>query len=257
MEPRRPPEHTLEIFADPTAVKDVVRGTCLHPAQVLCHLSNPSVAGILHTIFFHRYFPTLRPSTIDILDLTLPYVSDPDLVSLIDTRAYQLTRQLSSPTAPNGSVRGQIGVQFFEKKRRKGGGGLGWFGGGGRGEEEVCWELWRLEVTLATPKTEAGTSPEVALICRALRRSIVALCILHERLADAVYRAEEGSQSDGDDATEDGAESSCHCQPAQGPHPAYYDERNKPLSISGNLKSESERVGETSGADLGRALRGT
>lgn len=33
---------------------------------------------------------------------------------------------------------------------------MGWFGGGGRGEEEVCWEVWRLEITLATPRTESG-----------------------------------------------------------------------------------------------------
>lgn len=51
-------------------------------------------------------------------------------------------------------MRGQIAVQFFEKKRRKGG-GLGWFGGG-KGEEEVCWEVWMVEVTLAMPRTEAG-----------------------------------------------------------------------------------------------------
>ena len=134
--------------------------------------------GILHTIFFHRYFPTLRPSTIEVLDLTLPFVSDQELVSLIDTRAYQVARQLSSPTGPNGSVRGQIGVQFFEKRRRKGGGGLGWFGGGGRGEEEVCWEVWRLEVTLATPRTEAGACTwdvaalESVALLRTTRRGI-------------------------------------------------------------------------------------
>ena len=46
-------------------------------------------------------------------------------------------------------------VRFFEKKRRKAGGGLGWFTGT-KGEEEICWERWSLEVTLATPKTEAG-----------------------------------------------------------------------------------------------------
>ena len=44
-------------------------------------------------------------------------------------------------------------MQFFEKKRRKG--GLGWFGGG-KGDEEICWEVWMLEITLATPRTEAG-----------------------------------------------------------------------------------------------------
>jgi len=74
-------------------------------------------------------------------------------------------------------VRGQIGVQFFEKRRRKNGGntgmggmglggwfagGIGGLGGGGGGgqarDEEVCWETWRLEVTLATPRTETGMS---------------------------------------------------------------------------------------------------
>lgn len=51
-------------------------------------------------------------------------------------------------------MRGQIAVQFFEKRRRKGG-GLAWFGGG-KAEEEICWEVWMVEVTLAMPRTEAG-----------------------------------------------------------------------------------------------------
>jgi autophagy-related protein 101 len=42
-----------------------------------------------------------------------------------------------------------MAVQFFEKKRRK-----AWFA---KGEEEVCWEQWTLDVTLATPRTESGT----------------------------------------------------------------------------------------------------
>lgn len=112
--------------------------------------------GILHTIFFHRYFPSLRPATLEVLDLTLPLVADPQLETLIDTRVGQLIRQLSSTSSGKGSVRGQLAVQFFEKRRRKGG-GLGWFTGAGRSEEEVCWEIWTLEVTIATPRTEAGT----------------------------------------------------------------------------------------------------
>lgn len=116
--------------------------------------SNTRELGILHTIFFHRYFPSIRPSSLEVLDLTLPLVNDPELETLVDTRVAQLIRQLSSTTSPNSSVRGQIAVQFFEKKRRKGG-GLGWFGGG-KGEEEVCWEVWMVEVTLAMPRTEAG-----------------------------------------------------------------------------------------------------
>lgn len=134
MEQRRPPEYTLDVFADPTSIKDIVR-------------------GILHTIFFHRYFPTLRPSTIEVLDLVLPFVPDPELETLIETRISQLYRQLSATNSPSSGVRGQLGVQYFEKRRRKGG-GLGWFSSGAKVEEEVCWEIWRLEVTLAMPKTE-------------------------------------------------------------------------------------------------------
>jgi autophagy-related protein 101 len=50
--------------------------------------------------------------------------------------------------ARNTGVRGLMAVQFFEKKRRK-----AWFT---KGEEEVCWEQWTLDVTLATPRTESG-----------------------------------------------------------------------------------------------------
>lgn len=45
-------------------------------------------------------------------------------------------------------MRGLVEVQFFEKKRRK-----AWFA---KGVEEVCWEQWTLDVTLATPRTESG-----------------------------------------------------------------------------------------------------
>ena len=130
------------------------------------------ITAVLHTIFFHRYFPTLRPSTVELFDLTLPYVSDSDLESLIDTRVHQLTRQLSS-LSPNSSPRGQIGVQFFERKRRKAAtAGIGtWFGvgGGNRAEEDVCWEVWRLEITLATPKTELGRLRYSSIVFRRFR----------------------------------------------------------------------------------------
>lgn len=85
------------------------------------------------------------------LDLTLPVVEDVELETLIDQRTAALVRQLdtSSDLGSRGSgVRGQIAVQFFEKKRRK-----AWFT---KGEEEVCWEQWTLDVTLATPRTDSG-----------------------------------------------------------------------------------------------------
>lgn len=140
MEPRKtPPEYFLEIFADTTTVRDVLK-------------------GVLNLIFFHRYFPSIRPTTFDVLDFTLPAINDEDLETLIESRISALVRQHSSSAASahegGGGVRGRIAVEFYEKKRRRSG---IWFGGlAGKGEEEVCWEVWNLDVTIATPRTESG-----------------------------------------------------------------------------------------------------
>jgi len=141
MEPRKtPPEYFLEIFADTTTVRDVLK-------------------GVLNLIFFHRYFPSTRPITFDVLDFTLPAISDADLETLIESRVSALVRQHLSSAAGTpdgkggGGVRGRIAVEFYEKKRRRS--GL-WFGGlAGKAEEEVCWEIWTLDVTIATPRTES------------------------------------------------------------------------------------------------------
>lgn len=106
-----------------------------------------SVAAILHTIFFHRYFTSISPLTRDLLDLTLPAIDDVDLETLIDQRTIALVRAIDGAHQQRG--RGQLVVQFFEKKRRK----TYFFG---KADEEVCWEQWTLDVTLAQPRTEAG-----------------------------------------------------------------------------------------------------
>ncbi|PQE22309.1 DUF1649 domain protein [Rutstroemia sp. NJR-2017a WRK4] len=169
MDQRRPPEYIIEVFADPTSVKEVIRGK-------LATDVNPA---ILHMIFFHRYFPSLRPSTRDVLEMSLPYMDNVEIQTLIDQRTAALVRQLDSSSdlgARNTGVRGLMAVQFFEKKRRK-----AWFTKGVcwipasipiirvafspvenassltvlEKEEEVCWEQWTLDVTLATPRTES------------------------------------------------------------------------------------------------------
>lgn len=116
--------------------------------------------GILHTIFFHRFFPVLTPRTRDVLDLSLPFVDDDELETMIDQRVAALERQLDADrsgtgsgvaagtAASNGGGRGQLAVQFFEKRRRK-----AWLS---RGDDEVCWERWTVKVTVAEPKTESG-----------------------------------------------------------------------------------------------------
>ncbi|KAF2715318.1 DUF1649-domain-containing protein [Pleomassaria siparia CBS 279.74] len=140
MEQRRPPEYILEVFADPACVKDVVK-------------------AILHTIFFHRYFTSISPLTRDLLDLTLPAIDDVDLETLIDQRTIALVRAIESTHQQRG--RGQLVVQFFEKRRRK----TYFFG---KADEEVCWEMWTLDVTLATPRTET----DVLKVRRAMEKSL-------------------------------------------------------------------------------------
>ncbi|KAK3302474.1 uncharacterized protein B0T15DRAFT_514508 [Chaetomium strumarium] len=155
MDQRGPPEFILEAFADPSSVHDVVR-------------------GILQTIFFLRYFPTVLPQTRDVLGIELAYVPDAEIETLIDQRVAALVRQLESerhqshnitssdsrggpsrltgtatpPSSSGGGGRGQITVQFLEKRRRK-----TWYAI--RGDDEVCWESWTVKVTVADPRTES------------------------------------------------------------------------------------------------------
>ncbi|CAM1505564.1 Fc.00g112010.m01.CDS01 [Cosmosporella sp. VM-42] len=160
MDQQEPPEFILDVFADPRSVRDVVK-------------------GILHTIFFHRFFPSLVPRTREVLDLTLPYVDDDELETMIEQRASALERQLdaqrTSGSAGNGGGRGQLVVQFFEKRRRN-----AWLS---RGDEEVCWECWTVKVTVAEPRTES----ERAKVRRAMEQTlqttamkIVTFCNAHK-----------------------------------------------------------------------------
>jgi autophagy-related protein 101 len=76
-------------------------------------------------------------------------VDDADIETLIDQRTSALIHQIDTTSNQrSSSVRGQIAVQFYEKRRRK-----TWLRAA---EEEVCWEQWTVNVTLATPKTESG-----------------------------------------------------------------------------------------------------
>lgn len=145
--------------------------------------------GILHTIFFHRFFPSLAPCSREVLDITLPFVEDAELDTMIETRAAELARELdaerthshssgssvpshhylsqqrggmaaatAAAAAGSNGGRGHISVQFFEKKRRK-----TWYmrAAYGGGDEEVCWESWTVKVTVAEPRTESGKDNSV------------------------------------------------------------------------------------------------
>lgn len=123
----------------------------------------PPCIGILHTIFFHRFFPSVRPRSREVLDITLPFVDDVELDTMIEKRAAELARELDAErthahslaqTRGAGGGRGNVQVQFFEKKRRK----TWYMRAYGSGDEEVCWESWTVKVTVAEPRTDSGMS---------------------------------------------------------------------------------------------------
>ncbi|KAH9842222.1 MFS general substrate transporter [Teratosphaeria destructans] len=157
MEARRPPEYTIDLSADRSSVKDVVKGLQQYPHRNLDSYSRS--IGVLHTIFFHRYFTPLHPATHDVLDITLPYVSDETIERLIESKSNALLRSLDTPAAqisPSSTPkpgRSTLVVQFSEKRRRK----STWFGVQ-KGEEEMVWENWIIDITM----TSARSEPEAA-----------------------------------------------------------------------------------------------
>lgn len=85
--------------------------------------------------------------------MTLPYVSEDDIESLIEQRANAFIRQLDSASTQQSpqyqpkAGRGQLVVQFLEKKRKK-----GWFVA--KADEETVWENWVIDVTLTSARSE-------------------------------------------------------------------------------------------------------
>ncbi|KAI0901935.1 DUF1649-domain-containing protein [Annulohypoxylon nitens] len=162
MDQQTPQEFILEAFADPASVRDVVR-------------------GILHTIFFHRFFPSLTPRSREVLDITLPFVEDAELDTMIEKRAAELARELDAERTTHvhthsrslshpvqqqsrgSGGRGHISVQFFEKKRRK-----AWLLRVS-GDEEICWESWTIKVTVAEPRTDS----ERAKVRKAMEQTLL------------------------------------------------------------------------------------
>ncbi|KAI5365070.1 hypothetical protein Slin15195_G046070 [Septoria linicola] len=149
MDQRRTPEYTLDLTADRSHVKDVVK-------------------GILHTIFFHRYFTPLYPATHEILDLTLPFVTEDDIDTLIESRTTSLLRQLDS-LPPSGRQSSphyiSLSLQFLERKRRR-----TWFLQ--KPDEETPWETWHINVLLTSARSETEALRNRDMMGRGLERAV-------------------------------------------------------------------------------------
>jgi len=156
----RPPVFHLDVLADRSLLRDILKG-------VLC------------TIFFHRFFSSVRPKTRELLDLTLPTFDEPELDEMIDQRTAALVKSIeaASNLGPKGH-RGQLAVQFFEKRPRK-----AWFT---KAEEKVCWEQWTLNVTLMSPRTDSERAKARKLIENQLQSTILAIITTAGNMKDHV-----------------------------------------------------------------------
>lgn len=104
-------------------------------------LLKETLRALLQTIFFHRFFTAVRPHDRDVLGLTLPCVDDAALDTLINDRAAQLLRHLERANGPTPHA--SLHIDFLEKRRRK---TYTFFGP--KADESVCWERWRLDVSM-------------------------------------------------------------------------------------------------------------
>ncbi|KAG8990827.1 hypothetical protein FRB94_011406 [Tulasnella sp. JGI-2019a] len=105
--------------------------------------SKDVMRALLHAILFHRLFGTIKPQTIDVLDVTFPGVSDPEIESQVNAKVDALWRALDSiPGGNNVIKKGQIIVVLSEKRPK-----TKWFSIS-MGEEEVAWEQWVVTIEL-------------------------------------------------------------------------------------------------------------
>jgi len=79
------------------------------------NLAKEVVKAILAAVFFHRLFPSIRPKTRDLLDLTLPSVDDSDLDALIESRTSSMIRSIES-TPGASSANSQIAKRSEARK---------------------------------------------------------------------------------------------------------------------------------------------
>lgn len=112
------------------------------------HTAQDVLRAVLHSILFHRLFGTVNPRLFEVLDVTLPGVSNLEMEQMVDEKVNIFWRAVETiPSASAGAGRsrekkGQIEVTFSEKKPKK-----SWFNVY-MGEEDVPWEQWCVDFFL-------------------------------------------------------------------------------------------------------------
>ncbi|KAG0200598.1 hypothetical protein BGX28_006394 [Mortierella sp. GBA30] len=119
-------------------------------------LLKDALRAILHTILFHRVFANIKPRDMDILDLTIPIIDDPEVDRLVDEKISAFVKAVDA----NPQNKGQIGVMFYEKRTRR-----AWFSST---SSEVCWEQWAITIHVVTNTNEKDKQRSIKLMEKAL-----------------------------------------------------------------------------------------
>jgi len=135
------PTVTIDVVLDRQTAKEVLR-------------------GVLHSILFHRLFGTVVPQTFEVLDVTMPGVSDVEMERLIEEKVNAFWKGIESGT----NRRGQIVLTFSEKRPKK-----SWFQ---IYEEEVPWEQWVVNAELRQLKTERDPQAFNATLSNSLTHAL-------------------------------------------------------------------------------------
>ncbi|KAG0306789.1 hypothetical protein BGZ98_001702 [Dissophora globulifera] len=119
-------------------------------------LLKEALRAILHTILFHRVFANIKPKDMDILDLTIPIIDDPD----VDRRVEEKIAAFIKASDANPQNKGQIGVMFYETRTKR-----VWFGST---STEVCWEQWAITINIVTNVNEKDKQRSIKNMEKAL-----------------------------------------------------------------------------------------
>ncbi|KAF5386715.1 hypothetical protein D9615_002079 [Tricholomella constricta] len=137
------PTITIDLVLDRLTTKDVLK-------------------GILHSILFHRLFGTVKPQTFEVLDVTMPGVSDVGMEQLVNDKVDTFWKGIEG----GANKRGQITVIFSEKRPKK-----SWFQVY-MGEENVPWEQWVINAELRQPKADADRQAFNAKLADTLTQAV-------------------------------------------------------------------------------------
>lgn len=121
------------------------------PVQLDLTVDQPSsrdvLGAIVQAVLFHRLFGSVQPRHFDVLDVTFPGVSDPEVDRLVSDKMDALRRGLEEARSSKSRTKqAKLVITFFERRPKK-----TWFL---TAEEEVPWETWTVNANILSPQAE-------------------------------------------------------------------------------------------------------